>query len=140
MVERFFDFALYLQHLRDFFMGLTEVALPLKIVWIAVGELLRDRQRFLICAKLCVCHGEVLLCGLVFRLELNRCFQLWDGIRVVAQLIKHCANSINICGTAHSRVVSYCLFGRHVTGRAKDIQRLGDTAFRFDQSGETKIG
>ena len=56
------------------------------------------------------------------------------------QLVKHCAKSINICDAADGRVVSHCLFRRHVTGRAQHFQRARDGALGFDQSGKTKIG
>src|SRR5436189_4862397 len=50
------------------------------------------------------------------------------------------AKSINIRGAADSRVVTHGLFRRHVTRRAKNVQGLRDTTFRFDQSSKTKIG
>src|SRR5438046_1701634 len=56
------------------------------------------------------------------------------------KLLRYSAQSIDICDAAGSRVISHCLFWRHITSRAQDFQRVRDTALRFDQSRKTKIG
>ena len=50
------------------------------------------------------------------------------------QLVEHCTDSIDICDTADSGVVSHGLFRRHVTGRAQYIQSVRDAAFGFQQA------
>src|SRR5438477_11265967 len=56
------------------------------------------------------------------------------------QLVKHRAESINICRASDSRVISYRLFRRHVTRRAQHFHRARDRTLCFDQSRKTKIG
>src|SRR6266508_4612118 len=56
------------------------------------------------------------------------------------QLVKYCAEPIDICGAADSRVVSHCLLWRHVTWRAQNFQRARHRALRFDKSRKTEVG
>src|SRR5438105_2146246 len=56
------------------------------------------------------------------------------------QLVKHRAESINICRASDSRVISYRLFRRHVTRSAQHFHRARDRTLCFDQSRKTKIG
>ena len=56
------------------------------------------------------------------------------------QLVEDGAKSINICRVGELRIVSHCLFRRHVTGRAQHFHRARDRALSLDQSRQTKIG
>jgi hypothetical protein len=54
-------------------------------------------------------------------------------------LVKHCTKPIDIRNAADSRVVSYCLLWRHVTGRAQNFERACNGAFCLDQSCQPEI-
>src|SRR5213595_3649482 len=56
------------------------------------------------------------------------------------QLVKDCAESVNICRASDARVISHRLFRRHVTRSAQNFHRARDGAFGFHQSCEPKIG
>src|SRR6516165_12686777 len=56
------------------------------------------------------------------------------------QLEKYCAQSIDVCHTADSRVVSQCLLWRHVAGRAQYFESARDSALSFNQSREPEVG
>src|SRR5438094_1298160 len=73
--------------------------------------------------------------------ELDRLVGCSTGKRRLTcqQLVKYCAKSIDICDVADTRVVSHCLFWRHVTGRAQNFQRVRDGALTLDQSRQAKI-
>src|SRR5205814_3454640 len=56
------------------------------------------------------------------------------------QLVKHYAESVNICRASDARVISHRLFRRHVTRSAQNFHRARDGAFGFDQPCQPKIG
>src|SRR6266516_3492120 len=56
------------------------------------------------------------------------------------QLVKHRAESVDIRGVSDTRVISYRLFRRHVTGRAQNFHRARDSALRLDQPCQPEIG
>jgi len=56
------------------------------------------------------------------------------------QLVKHCAESVDIRGASDSRVITHRLFRRHVTGCTQHFQRACNSAFGFHQPRQTKIG
>jgi hypothetical protein len=56
------------------------------------------------------------------------------------QFVEDRAKSIDICGTAGRRVVTYRLFRCHVARRPHYLLRARDSAPMLDQSGEAKIG
>ena len=56
------------------------------------------------------------------------------------QLVKHCAESVNIRGARDARVISHRLFRRHVTGSAQNFHRVRNSAFCFHQPGQPEIG
>src|SRR5437667_12718142 len=55
------------------------------------------------------------------------------------QLVEHRAKAINIGEAADGRVITYCLFRRHVTGRAQHFHRARDGALRLDQSCQSEV-
>ena len=56
------------------------------------------------------------------------------------QLVKHCAESVNICRAGDPRVISHRLFRGHVAGRAQNFHRARDGAFGFDEPCQPEIG
>src|SRR5713226_1476382 len=56
------------------------------------------------------------------------------------QLVKHCAQSVDICGAADARVVSHSLLRRHVTGCAQNFHRARDGTLCFDEPCQPEIG
>src|SRR6266513_4659933 len=56
------------------------------------------------------------------------------------QLVKHCAQPVDIRGASDTRVISHRLFRRHVTWSAQNFQRARDRTLCLDQSRKTKIG
>src|SRR6266496_5481036 len=56
------------------------------------------------------------------------------------QLVKHCAESVNICRASDSRVISHRLFRRHVTRRAQYFQRARDRTLCLGEPCQPEIG
>src|SRR4029434_1082055 len=56
------------------------------------------------------------------------------------QLVKHCAQSVDVRGCSDARVISYRSFRRHVTRLAQYSHRARDRALCFDQPCQPKIG
>jgi hypothetical protein len=56
------------------------------------------------------------------------------------QLVKHCAESVDIRGATDARVISHRLFRRHVAGRAQNFHCARDATLCFDQPCQSEIG
>src|SRR5439155_7393351 len=56
------------------------------------------------------------------------------------QLVKHCAESVNICRASDACVISHRLFRRHVTWSAQNFHRARDGTLCFDQPCQPEIG
>src|SRR4029077_1895290 len=56
------------------------------------------------------------------------------------QLVKHCAQSVDIRGASDPRVISHRLFRRNVTWSAQNFHRARDGTLCFDQSRQTEVG
>src|SRR6266496_4785316 len=56
------------------------------------------------------------------------------------QLVKHCAESVNIGRACDRYVVAYRLFRGHVTGRTQHFHRARDRALCLDQSRQPEVG
>src|SRR6266487_265748 len=56
------------------------------------------------------------------------------------QLVKHCAESVDVRGARNARVISHCLFRRHITGSAQNFHRARSGTLCFDQPGQPEIG
>ena len=56
------------------------------------------------------------------------------------QLIKNCAQSVNIGQAGELRDFTSGLLGRHVAGRAEHFHGAGHGAVCFDQPSQAKVG
>src|SRR4029077_11817190 len=56
------------------------------------------------------------------------------------QLVKHCAQSVNIGCASDSRVISHRLFRSHVTGCAQNFHGARDGTLCFDEPCQPEIG
>src|SRR5438046_9499506 len=56
------------------------------------------------------------------------------------QLVKHCAESVNIRRACDCCVVAYRLFWGHVTGRTQHFHRARDSALCLDQPRQPEVG